>query len=145
MNKNNPYYNNEGYADPTAFYGTKQIVKEEAETERRANELIKVLKFIIRSCGFELIERVKIKDTKNGKGVQIMEQIQNAVLAAFEEFKKEFGENAKLEEGDEFVTVFNNCTLIISIEDGTLREWFIGGKPYRVDMSLAIYEGGANE
>lgn len=61
-----------------------------------------------------------------------MEQIQNAVLAAFEEFKKEFGENAKLEEGDEFVTVFNNCTL---------REWFIGGKPYRVDMSLAIYEG----
>lgn len=35
MNKNNPYYNNEGYADPTAFYGTKQIVKEEAETERR--------------------------------------------------------------------------------------------------------------
>ena len=33
-----------------------------------------------------------------------MEQIQNAVLAAFEEFKKEFGENAKLEEGDEFVT-----------------------------------------
>lgn len=78
-----------------------------------------------------------------------MEQIQNAVLAAFEEFKKEFkkefGENAKLEEGDEFVTVFNNCTLIISIEDGTLRERFIGGKPYRVDMSLAIYEGGANE
>ena len=57
MNKNNPYYNNEGYADPTAFYGTKQIVK----------ELIKVLKFIIRSCGFELIERVKIKDTKTGK------------------------------------------------------------------------------
>lgn len=55
------------YADPTAFYGTKQIVKEEAETERRANELIKVLKFIIRSCGFELIERVKIKDTKTGK------------------------------------------------------------------------------
>ena len=125
MNKNNPYYNNEGYADPTAFYGTKQIVKEEAETERRANELIKVLKFIIRSCDFE--------------------QIQNAVLAAFEEFKKEFGENAKLEEGDEFVTVFNNCALIISIEDGTLKERFIGGKPYRVDMSLAIYEGGANE
>lgn len=74
-----------------------------------------------------------------------MEQIQNAVLAAFEEFKKEFGENAKLEEGDEFVTVFNNCTLIISIEDDTLRERFIGGKPYLVDMSLAIYEGGANE
>ena len=25
MNKNNPYYNNEGYADPTAFYGTISV------------------------------------------------------------------------------------------------------------------------
>lgn len=64
---NNPKYNNEGYADPTAYYGTKDIIKEEAETEKRAYDLIKVLKFIIRSCGFELIERVKIKDTKTGK------------------------------------------------------------------------------
>lgn len=64
---NNPKYNNEGYADPTAYYGTKDIIKEEAETEKRAYDLIKVLKFIIRSCDFELIERVKIKDTKTGK------------------------------------------------------------------------------
>ena len=64
---NNPKYNSEGYADPTAYYGTKEIIREESETERRAYDLIKVLKFIIRSCGFELIERVKIKDTKTGK------------------------------------------------------------------------------
>lgn len=57
----------EGYNDPTAFYGTQKIVREESETERRANELIKVLKFIIRSTGFELIERVKIRDVKTGK------------------------------------------------------------------------------
>ena len=44
-----------------------KIVREESETERRANELIKVLKFIIRSTGFELIERVKIRDVKTGK------------------------------------------------------------------------------
>lgn len=67
MNKNNPYYNNEGYADPAAYAGTKNIIKEESETERRASELIKVLKFIIRLAGFELIERVKIKDTKTGR------------------------------------------------------------------------------
>lgn len=54
-----------------------------------------------------------------------MEQIQNAVLAAFEEFKKEFGENAKLEEGDEFVTVFNNCTLITDEELYCIR-WHMG-------------------
>ena len=74
-----------------------------------------------------------------------MEDISKAIELAIAAFKEKFGEDAKLEEGDEFVTVFNNCTLIISIEDGTLRERFIGGKPYRVDMSLAIYEGGANE
>nr|DAO87969.1 MAG TPA: hypothetical protein [Caudoviricetes sp.] len=64
---NNPKYNSEGYADPTAYYGTKEIIREESETEKRAYDLIKVLKFIIRSCGFELIERVKIKDTKTGR------------------------------------------------------------------------------
>lgn len=64
---NNPYFNSERYADPTAYAGTKNIIKEESETERRASELIKVLKFIIRLAGFELIERVKIKDTKTGR------------------------------------------------------------------------------
>lgn len=64
---NNPYFNSEGYADPTAYAGTKEIIREESETEKRAYDLIKVLKFIIRSCGFELIERVKIKDTKTGR------------------------------------------------------------------------------
>lgn len=63
----NPYFNNEGYPDPTAYAGTKDIIREETETERKAAELIKVLKFIIRSNGFELIERVKIKDTKTGR------------------------------------------------------------------------------
>lgn len=61
---NNPKYNSEGYADPTAYYGTKEIIREESETEKRAYDLIKVLKFIIRSCGFELIERVKSKTQK---------------------------------------------------------------------------------
>lgn len=66
MNKN-PYYNGEGYPDPTAYYGTKEIVREDTELERKAGELIKVLKFIIRLAGFELIERIKIKDTKSGR------------------------------------------------------------------------------
>lgn len=39
---NNPYYNSEGYADPTAYAGTKNIIREENETERRASELIKI-------------------------------------------------------------------------------------------------------
>lgn len=37
-NPANPKCNAEGYNDPTAFYGTQKIVREESETERRANE-----------------------------------------------------------------------------------------------------------
>lgn len=68
MNRNNnPYYNGEGYPDPTAYAGTKGIIKEETEAEKKASDLIRTLKFIIRLAGFELIERIKIKDTKTGK------------------------------------------------------------------------------
>ena len=67
MNIKNPKRNAEGYPDPTAYYGTREVIKTESETDKRAFDLIKVLKFIIRSCGFELIERIQIKDTKTGR------------------------------------------------------------------------------
>lgn len=67
MNVKNPRLNAEGYADPTAYYGMKEVVKVESETDKRAYDLVKVLKFIIRSCGFELTERIQLKDTKTGK------------------------------------------------------------------------------
>ena len=76
--------------------------------------------------------------------MDMLKQLEDAVKAAFNEFKKEFGEDARLEDGDEFVTVFNNATLIVGIEDNTLHTKFVGGKPYQVDMTLAIYEGGSD-
>lgn len=77
--------------------------------------------------------------------MDVMKQLDEAVGAAFKEFKKEFGEDAKLEEGDEFVTVFNNAVLVIGVEDHVLRTKFIGGKPYKVDMTLEIYEEGSTD
>ncbi len=59
--------NGEGYIDPTAYVGMKSVVKSENESDRKAAELIKVLKFIIRSCGFELITRIQIKEVKTGR------------------------------------------------------------------------------
>lgn len=59
--------NSEGYADPTAYQGMKIVVKEETESDRKAAELIKVLKFIIRSCGFELITRIQVREIKSGR------------------------------------------------------------------------------
>lgn len=68
-----------------------------------------------------------------------MEELETAIKLAMEKFSEEFGEGA-LEDGDEFVTVFNNCVLIISLENGKFSTKFIGGKPYEVDMTLNIYE-----
>lgn len=59
--------NGEGYIDPTAYAGMKSVVKSENESDQKAAELIKVLKFIIRSCGFELITRIQIKEIKTGR------------------------------------------------------------------------------
>lgn len=44
--------NSEGYLDPTASAAIGQVSREESEADKRAYDLIKVLKFIIRSCGF---------------------------------------------------------------------------------------------
>lgn len=73
--------------------------------------------------------------------MSMLAQITDAVEAAFAEYKKEFGENAQITDGTEFVTVFNNCALIVRAKGDTLKTEFIGGKPYQVDMTLAIYEG----
>ena len=75
----------------------------------------------------------------------MMEMIARAIDMAMQRFKVEYGEDAKLEESDEFVTVFNDCVLIISLDEGRLQTDFIDGKPFEVDMALGIYEDGASE
>lgn len=64
---NKAKYNSEGYADPTAYEGMKGIIREESEAEKRVHDLVKVLKYIINSAGFELTERVQLKDKKTGR------------------------------------------------------------------------------
>lgn len=65
--------NEEGYADPTATIAVGRVAKEEREqieceaADKRAYDLIKVLKYIIKGAGFELTERVQVKDTKTGR------------------------------------------------------------------------------
>ena len=66
-NKQNPYFNSEGYADPTAFEGTKEIIKEESKVEKKCSFLIDVLKFIIRESGFELLNRIELKHKESGR------------------------------------------------------------------------------
>ena len=69
-----------------------------------------------------------------------MNEIEKAIELAIAEYKKEQGEDAKLEDGESFVTIFNNCVLIIGLDGTTMRTEFIGGKPFKVDMTLKIYK-----
>lgn len=66
-NKDNPRNNSEGYADPTAYEGTKNIIREENLQQKRITELMNVLRYIINKAGFELKYRIILVDKKTGK------------------------------------------------------------------------------
>lgn len=67
MASSDPRRNSEGYYDPTAYLGMKPVVDEENALQRDVNALIKVLKYIIGKSGFELVNRIEIRDKKTGR------------------------------------------------------------------------------
>lgn len=58
-----PWENSSGYKDPTAYAVSKPITEE----EQRVTELVRVLKTIIRWAGFELINRIELRDRRSGR------------------------------------------------------------------------------
>ena len=65
--KNNPYYNSEGYPNPTAYHAMKSITQEEKELEKKVHNLISVLKFVADWAGFEFIGRIQLRHKKSRK------------------------------------------------------------------------------
>lgn len=59
--------NSSGYSDPTAYLGTKPILRAENEQSKRVTDLIGVLKYIIDAAGFDLLARIEIRDRKTGR------------------------------------------------------------------------------
>lgn len=59
--------NQEGYSDPNASMAVGAVYKEEHEVDKRAYDLVKVLKYIVRASGFELTERIQLKDKESGR------------------------------------------------------------------------------
>lgn len=57
--------NAENYADPTATEAIKAVVASENEVKRKCDFLIRVIKFIISESGFELLNRIELKDKKS--------------------------------------------------------------------------------
>lgn len=60
-------YNADGYYDPTACDALNAVTEDELVVEQRVNFVIRVVKFIIRESGFELLNRIEIKDSKTGR------------------------------------------------------------------------------
>ena len=58
-----PWENKSGCKDPTAYSVEKTIL----EDEQRKDELIWVIKKIIRWSGFELMNRIELRDRKSGR------------------------------------------------------------------------------
>lgn len=66
-NVKNPHNNKSGLPDPTAFEALNPIIKQETETEKKVNFLIKVIKFIVRESGFEILNRIELKEKESGR------------------------------------------------------------------------------
>lgn len=69
-----------------------------------------------------------------------MNKILSFFELAMEQFKAEFGQDAKLEDGDEFATVFNDAVVIISFNNRNLSVKILAGKPYFVNKNLNLTE-----
>ena len=67
MGDNDFRKNSSGYSDPTAYLGTRSIIREENEQQKRVTALIGVLKYIIDAADFDLIARIEIRDRKTGR------------------------------------------------------------------------------
>jgi hypothetical protein len=70
-----------------------------------------------------------------------MGEMYKAVATAMEKFQEQYGEDASLEEGDEFVTIFKDGVLIIGKENEQIEVRMILGDVYTVDEEIGLTEG----
>lgn len=58
--------NKEGYNDPTAYKGMMAVLRDEVE-QRRLNHLINFIKRLVDEEGYELLNRIELRDRRTGK------------------------------------------------------------------------------
>ena len=61
--RKNPYFNHEGYADPTAYHGMKNVI----QIEQQVSDIIHVVKLICDLSGFEVVGRITLRHKKSGR------------------------------------------------------------------------------
>lgn len=63
MKTNDLKRNAAGYSDPTAYEAIKTV----SEEEKKVSKLIKIIKFIADLAGYEVEERIVLRDKKSGE------------------------------------------------------------------------------
>lgn len=66
-NNKNPFMNESGCPDPTAYHALKPIIKEENELDKKVHNLVNTLNFIVDWAGFEFIGRIQIRHKQSRK------------------------------------------------------------------------------
>lgn len=69
-----------------------------------------------------------------------MEAISKAMEMMQKAMKEEYGEDAKLEDGDSITGVFNDGVMTMSLENGELKLDIKAGTPYKFDFDLNLVE-----
>ena len=69
-----------------------------------------------------------------------MEIINKGLEMMMCEFKKEFGENEKLKDGDSIVGVFNDAVIVAELINKELKINIHAGEPYKFDYSLGLLD-----
>ena len=67
-----------------------------------------------------------------------MNKLEEVIHMIMDEFKQEYGQDAKLEPGDEITSVFNDGVVILSNDDGQMKVKILAGKPYYFDYDLNL-------
>lgn len=68
--KRDPRRNASGCLDMTAFEAVGSVSAQERRTaaeDKRVSDLIFILKYVVRTSGFELCERIAVRDKRTGK------------------------------------------------------------------------------
>lgn len=58
-----PWQNKSGCNDPTAYAVEKKL----SEEEQRISDLMRTVRYIVRLAGFEMLNRIELRDVKTGR------------------------------------------------------------------------------
>ena len=65
--RSNPYYNDKAYPDPTAYYGLKNVIKEDDKMCKEVRDLVHTIKGVVNLTDYEIVGRIELRHKKNGR------------------------------------------------------------------------------